>query len=79
MFALNSYCCSVEDKADVLVDISESSATALIELTLGAEAVVLIEIVGLHASLEGAEDVGAHLLQDDLSRGRVVLTREAIR
>lgn len=59
------------------VDGLEGSTGALVEETLGLEALVLVVTVGGHAGAELAEVVGAELLEDILAGGALILTGEA--
>ena len=61
-----------------LVDSPECSSGALVEDTLGLEALVLIVSVGLHAIPESLQVFRAELLQNVLARGAFILTSEAI-
>ena len=50
------------------VDFLERKTGALVQDALGLEALVLIIAVGCHAGLETLELVGAHLVEDILTR-----------
>ena len=55
----------------------EGRTRALVEDTLGLEALVLIVTVGLHAISESLQVIGAELLQDVLAGRAFILTSEA--
>ena len=60
------------------VDFLESFSSTLVQNLLGREALVLIEVVGGHATSEVADIVGAELGQDGLSGRAFIFSWEAI-
>lgn len=69
--------CSVHEVARAgRVDFLEGECSALVEHTLGLQALVLIIAVGGHAGAEGLEVSLAELVEDVLTRGAFVFTSE---
>ena len=60
------------------VDHLEGNTSALVEHTLGSEALVLVISVGGHASTESVEVLRALLLEDVLARGALIFSGEAV-
>ena len=67
-----------EDHGWVSIDHLESSGGRLVQHTLGHEAVVLVEVVGSHASSEGVDIALAELLEDSLSWGAFIFSWETV-
>ena len=69
---------SSEDQVGIGVDLLESDAGALVEDTLGGQALIFIVVVCVHAGPEVVHLVLAESLDDGLARRALVLPREAI-
>ena len=66
-----------EDEVRVGVDLLEGLGGALVEDSLGVEALVLVEVIGAHAGPETSEVDLAELLENGLSGRALILSGEA--